>query len=89
MHSETSKIAKTPKGPFEKKKKIVSNFAEILCVRPFNHKDFRKKKFNHFHFLLIARGNAKNFDVKNFKFSKNKVRNNFTGSWQILKGTKS
>ena len=43
MHSETLKIAKTPKGPspFEMKKKFVSDFAEILCVRLLDHKDFK------------------------------------------------
>ena len=35
MHSETLKIAKTPKGPpFETKKKIVSDFTQISLADP-------------------------------------------------------
>ena len=42
MHTETSKIAKTPKGPpFETKKNFVSDFAQILCLIFFDNKDFK------------------------------------------------
>ena len=42
------------KGPSKRKKNFVSHFAEILCVRPFDAKDFKiwgffqKKKFKIF-----------------------------------------
>ena len=72
MHSETSKIAKTPKGPFEKKKKIVSNFAEILCVRPFNHKDFRKKNSIIFTFYSLLEETQKILMSKISNFQKTK-----------------
>ena len=70
MHSETSKITKTP---FKRKKNCLW-FAEILFVRPFDHKDFwilfffSKRIF--LRFLPNARGPPKNFDGKNFNFSK-------------------
>ena len=61
MHSETSKIAKTPKGPpYEKKNIFVSDFAEILCVTPFDQKDFKIWYFFQKKFF--------NFNVENFKF---------------------
>ena len=47
VHNETSKIAKTPL----KQKKIVSDFAQILCEVSFYHKDFNFQK-NSFDFFF-------------------------------------
>ena len=87
---ETSQFRKTPKGPppFEKKKNV-SEFTQILCVRPFDHKDFKKYSLIFFLYFSNAQGPQKNFEVKNFKLLEKNVRSGFTGSWQIPKGTKS
>ena len=68
------KIRKIPKGPpFGKKKFFVSDFTQILCVRSWDHKDFRfwvsSKNFfkNFFPFSPNARGPPKIFDVPFFQ----------------------
>ena len=71
---------KSTKGSplWDEKKNFVSDFTQILCVRPFDHKDFKfwlffqKKIFKIFPFFPNARGPPKNFNVQNFKgFEKN------------------
>ena len=66
---------KNTKGsPLWKKKIFVSDFTQILCVRSWDHKDFRfwvsskKNFFDFFPFSPNARGPPKIFDVRFFKF---------------------
>ena len=66
---------KNTKGsPLWKKKIFVSDFTQILCVRSWDHKDFRfwvsSKKFffDFFPFSPNARGPPKIFEVRFFKF---------------------
>ena len=91
------KIRKIPKGPpFGKKKFFVSDFTQILCVRPFDHKDFKfwgffsKKNFSIFcDIFLMLEDPQKILTSKISNFLEKNVRSGFTGSWQIPKGTKS
>ena len=79
-----SENQKNTKGsPLWKKKIFVSDFTQILCVRFWDHKDFRfwvssRKKifliFSHFHLMLedpqkFSTSHFSNFFVKNVKSS--------------------
>ena len=49
----------------------------------------KKKFFDFFDFRINARGPPKIFDVQFFKILKKDPKNDFTGTWQMLKQTKS
>ena len=90
------KTSKIRKHLLKWKKKFVSDFTQILCVRTFDHKDFKfwfffsKKNFSKFfHFFLMLEDPQKILTSKISNFLEKNFRSSFTGSWQIPKGTKS